>query len=351
VGDYYFKHTHEDVQLLAGMAKICAAAHTPFIAAADPGVMRMDSWGELAGPSDLAQIFDTPAHAAWNALRESEDSRFLGLTLPRFLGRIPYGASTKKVEEFNFEEFEEAGVDRENGPVSEDADSTRSGNYLWVNAAYAMAANINRAFKRHGWCTQIRGPDDSAGGKVEGLPVYHFPTDDGGVDMTCPTEIAITDRREKELADCGFMPLSHYKNTNHAVFMGAQSLQKPAQYDDADATASANLMARLPYVFAVSRFAHYLKCIAREQIGTFKEREDMQKLLQRWINRYVEPNPEMASDLDKARKPLAAAEIKVEEVEGNPGYYTSRFWLRPHYQLEGLTARLSMVSTLPSVKK
>ncbi len=333
VGDYYFDHSPPDVELLGEMAKICAAAHAPFIAAVAPTVMQMDSWAELANPRDLTKIFQTPEYAAWRSLRESDDSRYIGLTMPRFLARLPYGAKTSPVEEFDFEEETEA------------ADSRK---YVWANSAYAMAVNINRSFKLYGWCSRIRGVE--SGGAVEGLPVHTFPTDDGGVDMKCPTEIAISDRREAELAKNGFMPLIHKKNSDFAAFIGAQSLQKPAEYDDPDATANANLAARLPYLFATCRFAHYLKCIVRDKIGSFKEREDMQKWLQSWIYNYVDPNPAMSDDIDKARKPLAAAEVIVEEVEGNPGYYTSKFFLRPHYQLEGLTVSLRLVSKLPSVK-
>jgi type VI secretion system protein ImpC len=212
-----------------------------------------------------------------------------------------------------------------------------------------MAVNINRSFKNFGWCSQIRGIE--SGGLVEGLPCHTFPTDDGGVDMKCPTEIAISDRREAELAKSGFMPLIHKKNTDFAAFIGAQSLHKPAEYDDPDATANANLAARLPYLFATCRFAHYLKCIVRDKIGSFKEREDMRVWLTNWIGNYVLQNPSIASDAQKARQPLAAAEVVVEEIEGNPGFYSSKFFLRPHYQLEGLTVSLRLVSKLPSGKK
>lgn len=333
VGDYYFDHGPQDVEMLGEMAKNCAAAHTPFIAGVSPGVMQMDSWGELSNPADLAKIFTTPEYAAWRSLRESDDARYLGLAMPRFLARLPYGAKTAPVEEFDFEE---------------DTTGADSNKYCWANSAFAMATNITRAFKYFGWCSRIRGVE--SGGAVEGLPVHTFPTDDGGVDMKCPTEIAIGDRREAELAKLGFMPLIHRKNSDFAAFIGAQSLQKPAVYDDPDATANANLAARLPYLFACCRFAHYLKCIVRDKIGSFKEREDMQKWLQNWIMQYVDGDPANSSEATKARKPLAAAEVVVEEVEGNPGYYTSNFYLRPHYQLEGLTVSLRLVSKLPSQK-
>jgi type VI secretion system protein ImpC len=210
-----------------------------------------------------------------------------------------------------------------------------------------MGVNINRSFKLYGWCARIRGVE--SGGLVEGLPTHTFPTDDGGVDMKCPTEIAITDRREAELSKNGLLPLLHRKGTDSAVFLGGQSLQKPQEYDDPDATANANLAARLPYLFSTCRFAHYLKCIVRDKVGSFKERGDMEVWLNQWIRNYVESDPG-ASEEAKARRPLAAAEVVVEEVEGNPGYYTSKFFLRPHYQLEGLTVSLRLVSKLPSAK-
>jgi type VI secretion system protein ImpC len=333
IGDYYFDHSPPDVELLGEIAQVAAASHAPFIAAAAPALMQMDSWQELSNPRDLTKIFQTADYAAWRSLREADDSRYVGLAMPRFLSRLPYGAKTSPVEQFDFEE------------ETEGADHSK---YTWANSAYAMAVNINRSFKEFGWCSRIRGVE--SGGAVESLPVHTFPTDDGGVDMKCPTEIAISDRREAELAKNGFMPLLHKKNTDIAAFIGAQSLQKPAEYDDPDATANANLAARLPYLFASCRFAHYLKCIVRDKIGGFKERADMQTWLANWINQYVDGDPANSSEATKARKPLAAAEVVVEEVEGNPGYYTSKFFLRPHYQLEGLTVSLRLVSKLPSGK-
>ena len=333
VGDYHFDHGPMDVELLGEMAKVAASAHAPFIAGAAPALMQMESWQELANPRDLTKIFQTPEYAAWRSLRESEDSRYIGLAMPRFLARLPYGSKTDPVEEFDFEE---------------DTEGADHNKYTWANSAYAMAVNINRAFKLYGWCTRIRGIE--SGGDVQGLPTHTFPTDDGGVDMKCPTEIAITDRREAELGKNGFMPLIHKKNSDFAAFIGAQSLQKPAEYDDPDATANANLAARLPYLFATCRFAHYLKCMVRDKIGSFKERDDMQRWLQKWIVQYVDGDPKNSTELTKSRKPLAAAQVVVEEVEGNPGYYAAKFFLRPHYQLEGLTVSLRLVSKLPSAK-
>jgi type VI secretion system protein ImpC len=333
VGDYYFDQSPPDVELLGGISQVAAAAHAPFLAAAAPGLLQMESWGELSNPRDLTKIFGTPEYAGWRSLRDSEDSKYLGLTMPRFLSRVPYGAKTDPVEEFDFEE---------------DTGASDSSRYTWANSAYAMAVNINRSFKEYGWCSRIRGVE--SGGAVEGLPVHSFPTDDGGVDMTCPTEIAIGDRREAELAKSGFMPLVHRKNSDIAAFIGAQSLHKPAEFDDPDASANANLAARLPYLFATCRFAHYLKCMVRDKVGSFKERDDMQRWLQDWIIQYVDGDPARSTEETKAMRPLAAAEVVVEEVEGNPGYYSSKFFLRPHYQLEGLTVSLRLVSKLPSAK-
>jgi type VI secretion system protein ImpC len=330
VGDYYFDHTAPDCELLGEMSKIAAAAHSPFIAGAAPTVMQMGTWQELADPRDLTKLFTTPEYAAWRSLRDSEDSRYIGLAMPRFLSRLPYGAKSNPVPEFDFEE-DTVGADHSK--------------FAWSNSAYAMATNITRSFKMYGWCSRIRGIE--SGGSVEGLPVHTFPTDDGGVDMKCPTEIAISDRREAELAKNGFMPLIHKKNSDFAAFIGAQSLQKPAEYDNPDATANANLSARLPYLFAACRFAHYLKCIVRDKIGSFKERDSMERWLNNWITNYVDGDPVNSSEITKAKRPLSAAMVTVQEVEGNPGYYTSNFFLRPHYQLEGLTVSLRLVSRLP----
>lgn len=334
VGDYYFDHSPPDVELLTSISKIAAAAHSPFIAGVSPAVLQMQSWQELANPRDLTKIVtENLEYAPWNSLRNSEDSRYLGLAMPRFLSRLPYGMRTNPIENFVFEE---------------DIDGTDHNKYNWCNAAYAMALNITTAFKLYGWCTMIRGVE--SGGLVEGLPCHTFPTDDGGIDMKCPTEIAISDRREAELSKIGFIPLLHRKNTDYAAFIGAQSLQKPQAYYDPDATANAHLSARLPYIFACSRFAHYLKCIVRDKIGSFQTRENMEAWLNKWVLMYVDGNQLNSSDATKARRPLAGAEVVVEEVEDNPGYYQAKFFLKPHYQLEGLTVSLRLVSKLPSIK-
>jgi type VI secretion system protein ImpC len=334
VGDYHFDHTHQDVELLGQIAQIAAASHAPFITGAASTLMGMDSWQELANPRDIAKIFSAPDYAAWRSLRQSEDAKYVGLCMPRFLARLPYGAKSNPVEEFEFEE---------------DTEGADSSHYAWANAAYAMTANITRSFKKYGWCSSIRGVE--SGGLVENLPVHTFPSDDGGLDMKCPSEIAISDRREAELANAGLMPLIHRKNTDMAAFIGAQSLQKPVEYADPDATANARLAARLPYLFASCRFAHYLKCMVRDKIGSFKERDDMERYLSNWIHGYVLGNPQTASEEARATRPLSGAEVKVDSIEGDPGYYSARFYLRPHYQLEGLNVTLSLVSRLPSEKK
>ena len=330
MGDYYFDHSPQDVQLLGDMAQIASAAHAPFIAAAAPTVLQMESWNELANPRDLTKIFQTPEYAAWRSLRESEDSRYIGLCMPRFLARLPYGAKTVPTEEFNFEE---------------DTSGGDSDKYTWCNAAYAMATNITRAFKLYGWCSNIRGVE--SGGAVEGLPAHTFPDDDGGMAMKCPTEIAISDRREAELAKNGFMPLIFKKNSDFAAFIGAQSLQKPQEYLDPAATANANLSARLPYLFATTRFAHYLKCMVRDKIGSSRTKAQLQDWLQNWLTLYIDGSPDDSTDEYKAMHPLAAGQVVLEEDESNPGYYNAKFFLKPHYQLEGLSVSLRLVSKMP----
>ena len=330
VGDYQFDHSPQDVQLLGDISQVAAAAHAPFITAAAPTVMQMESWEELSNPRDLTKIFQTPEYAAWRSLRESEDARYLGLTMPRFLARLPYGAKTVPVEEFSFEE---------------DVSGEDHSKFTWCNSAYAMATNITRAFKLYGWCSNIRGVE--SGGAVEGLPAYTFPDADGGVAMKCPTEIAIPDRREAELAKNGFMPLIFKKNSDFAAFIGAQSLQKPQEYLDPAATANANLAARLPYLFATCRFAHYLKCMVRDKVGSSRTKSQLKDWLETWLAQYVDGAPDTSNDEYKATHPLADASVEIEENEENPGYYSARFYLKPHYQLEGLSVSLRLVSRMP----
>ena len=330
IGDYYFDHSPQDTQLLGDMAQVASAAHAPFLTAAAPSVMQLDNWNELANPRDLTKIFGTPEYAAWRSLRESEDARYLGLCMPRFLGRLPYGAKTEPVEEFAFEE---------------ETDSTDGEKFNWCNSAYAMATNITRAFKLYGWTSSIRGIE--SGGAVEGLPAFTFPDEDGGVALKCPTEIAISDRREAELAKNGFMPLIFRKNSDFAAFIGAQSLQKPQEYQDAAATANANLAARLPYLFATCRFAHYLKCMVRDKIGSTMSQAQLQAWLQTWLGQYIDGSPGSSTEEYKATHPLAEGLVVLEPDESNPGYYSAKFFLRPHYQLEGMSISMRLVSRMP----
>lgn len=329
VCDYYFDHSAPDLEVMKGFAKIGAASHAPFISAAAPGLMGMDSWQELANPRDLGKLFDATDYAAWRSFRESSDSRYVALTMPRFLGRPTYGAKSDPVDEFDFEEETDGAHD----------------NHLWVNSAYAMGARVTEAFATWGWCTRIRGVE--SGGTVEALPTAMFPTDEGGVDMKCPTEIAISDRREAELSRSGLLALIHRKNTDKATFIGAQTVHSPKAYDDPAATANANLSARLPYIFASCRFAHYLKCMVRDWIGGNKEAPQLSYDLNRWISQYVDAQPESSSEETKARLPLKDASIEIIPDEENPGYYKGKFLFVPHYQLEGMDVSLSMVSRLP----
>lgn len=332
VGDYYFDNKAQDVALLGSLAQIAAASHAPLIAGVAPSLLDIDDWNQLSNITSLEKKVSSPQHAAWNAFRQTDNARYVALTLPRFLARLPYGAETRTVRGFAYEE----------AVVGDDPND-----FCWANASYAMAVNINKAFQEFGWCTRIRGVE--AGGKVSGLPVFTFPSDEGGVEMTCPTEVAIDYRREKELSDLGLLGLLHQKNTETGVFMGAQTLNRPAEYDDADASANAQLSARLPYIFAASRFAHYLNVMVYNKVGSNMEQEELRKYLSTWIMRYVCADPVNANEIVKAQQPLAAAEVVVEPIAENPGYYRAVFHVRPHYQLEGMAISMRLVSKLPNL--
>jgi type VI secretion system protein ImpC len=332
IGDYEFGRHPQDVALLEKMSGVAATSHAPFIAAATPAMLNLESYTELAGPRDLEKIFDNDAYLKWNMFRKSDDSRYVGLCLPHVLMRLPYGKDTAPIEEFEYEE----GVDGRD-----------HSKYLWGNAAYAFAARLTDAFARYEWCAAIRGVE--GGGLVEGLPAHTFTTDDGDVATKCPTEIAITDRRENELSKLGFIPLCYYKGTDTAVFMGAQSSQKPQLYLDDDANANSRLSTQLQYILACSRFAHYIKVMMRDKIGSFMSRDQCETFLNRWITHYVLLD-DMASQEMKAKFPLREARIEVSEIPGKPGAYNAVAFLRPHFQLEELAVSLRLVAKLPAAK-
>lgn len=330
VGDYEIGRHPDDMEVVEKMSNIAAAAHAPFIAAASPKLFNWDSFTELAGPRDLAKIFDNDAYIRWKSFRESEDSRYVGLVLPHVLARLPYGKETAPVEAFDFEE---------------NVDGRDHSKYLWANAAYAFATRLTDAFARYEWCAAIRGVE--GGGLVEGLPTHTFTTDDGDIAVKCPTEIAITDRRENEFSKLGFIPLCYYKGTDRAAFLAAQSCQKPTVYLSDDANANARLSSQLQYIFAVSRFAHYLKAMMRDKIGSFMSREQCEQFLNQWISQYVLLD-DLASQEQKAKFPLREARIEVTDIAGKPGAYNAVAYLRPHFQLDELTVSLRLVAKLPT---
>ncbi len=333
VGDYEFGKHPEDIELLEKISNVAAAAHAPFATAAAPDLFNLQSYTTLDAPRDLAKIFDTTEYAKWKSFRQTEDSRYVALCLPRTLGRLPYGKDTKPVEAFNYEEH---------------VDGSDHSKYLWMNAAFALASRMTNSFSQYGMCVAMRGVE--GGGLVTDLPVHNFYTDEGDVAMKCPTEVPITDRREKELADLGFVPLVHCKGTDYAAFFSVQTAQKPKTYDTDSANANARLSAQLPYLMAVSRFAHYLKAMMRDKVGSFMSRTEAEMFLNRWITRYVVPD-DTASPAVKARCPLREARVDVSEVPGKPGVYRSVMFLRPHFQLDELSVSLRLVSELPAPAK
>jgi type VI secretion system protein ImpC len=337
IGDYEWSQHPDDVETLRLISNIAAGAFAPFISAASPNLFGFDSFNELSKPRDLAKIFDTTEYLKWRGFRDSEDARFVNLVMPRTLARVPYGEATKPIDEFNYEEapFDASGA----------AKPMEHHEYCWMNAAYAMGTRLTNAFSQYGFCTAIRGAE--GGGKVENLPTHIFQSDDGDMDAKCPTEIAITDRREFELSNLGFLPLCHYKNTDYSVFFGAQSVQKPKKYDRPEATANAAISARLPYIMASGRFAHYLKIMARDKIGSFMEAGDVQRWLNRWITNYVNSNENAGPEM-KARYPLREARVEVREIPGKPGSYNAVAHLRPWLQMEELTTSLRMVARIPA---
>ena len=330
IGDFEVDRGAEDMYFIEQMSHVAAAAHAPFITAASPELFGLETYTDLGKPRDMSKVFDTVEYAKWKSFRESEDARYVGLTLPRFLGRQPFDPKDGVTcEGFNF---------------VEQTDGTDHSKYLWVNASYAFATRLTQAFEQYGWCAAIRGVE--GGGLVEDLPTHTFKTDDGEVALKCPTEIAITDRREKELNDLGFIPLVHCKNTDYAAFFGAQSVQKVKKYDSDAANANARLSAQLQYMFAVCRISHYLKSMMRDKVGSFAAASNIETYLNGWINQYV-LNSDDASQEQKAKYPLREASVQVQEVPGRPGVYRAVSFLRPHFQLDELSVSLRLVAELP----
>jgi type VI secretion system protein ImpC len=330
IGDFEISRQPEDMYFVEQMSHVAAAAHAPFISAASSEMFGLESFTELGKPRDMSKVFDTVEYAKWKSFRESEDSRYVGLTVPHFLGRLPYNPKDgTTVDGFNF---------------VEDVDGTDHSKYLWVNAAYAFGARLTSAFENYGWCAAIRGVE--GGGLVEDLPTHTFKTDEGEVALKCPTEIAITDRREKELSDLGFIPLVHCKNSDYAAFFGAQSAQKARKYDSDSANANAALAAQLQYMFAVCRIAHYMKAMMRDKIGSFASAANVQEFLNLWISQYVTGDDAATQDV-KAQFPLREASVQVSEVPGRPGVYRAVSFIRPHFQLDELSVSLRLVAELP----
>jgi len=333
IGDYEFGNHPQDMALLDKIAGVAAAAHAPFLSVANASLFGWDSYTDMTEVRDVAKIFDRTEYAKWRSFRESEDSRYVGLTLPHVLMREPYGAATRPTETFRFEE---------------DVDGKDHKKYLWGNAAYAMGTRLTEAFSMYGWCVAIRGVE--GGGLVQDLPTHTFQTDEGEVALKCPTEVAITDRREKEFADNGFIPLVHCKGTDYAAFFATQSANKAKKYDTDAANANARLSTQLQYIFAVSRFAHYLKAMMRDKIGSFMSRKDAEMFLNRWIMNYVTED-DTATPSVKAQFPLREARVDVAEIPGKPGCYRAVAFMRPHFQLDELSVSLRLVADLPQPAK
>ena len=330
IGDYYFGRHPQDIALLERISRVAAAAHAPFIAAAAPGLFDFKSFTELGIPRDLSKIFESAELATWRGFRETEDSRYVSLVLPSYAARLPYGEKTIPVDSFRFEE---------------DVDGSDHSRYLWANAAYQLGLRITDAYAKYGWTTAIRGVE--GGGKVEGMVAHAYKTDEGDVALKPPTEVTITDRREKELSDLGFIAIVNSKGSNTAAFFGGQTVNKAKLYDKDAANANASISARLPYVLAASRFAHYMKVIVRDKVGSFQTQTDLQSYLNNWVSKYVLLNPTAPQTL-KAKYPLSEARVDVTEVPGKPGSYRAVAFLRPHFQLEELSASIRLVADLPA---
>lgn len=328
VTDFSSSRSPQDIRLLQELSHVAASAHAPLIGCASPALFDMDSFTQLGAPRDLSRIFEIGEMAQWKSFRSSEDSRYVALTLPHMLMRLPYGPDTVPVEEFDF---------------VEECHGGEHANYLWGGASWALAEKIIVSYREFGWCAAIRGVE--GGGVVNNLPLDRFRSLSGDTLTKCPVEIAITDRREKELSNLGFLPLCYAKGTDYAVFFGAQTLHKPPVYTSDLANANARLSTMLPYLLAASRFAHYLKAIMRDKVGSFQSKGSIERFLNDWVAKYVTADDEASQEV-KARYPLREARIEVTEIAGRPGTFNAVVFLRPHFQLEELTASIRLVAEL-----
>ena len=332
IGDYEFGKHPEDMALLEGISHVAAQAHAPFVSAASSDLLNLESFTQLDAAARSGEDFRQHGIRQVEVIPAERRFALRGAVSARTLARLPYGKETKPIDEFTYEEH---------------VDGTDHSKYLWMNAAYSLGTRMTNSFSLYGMCVAMRGVE--GGGLVEGLPTHNFSTDEGDIALKCPTEVPITDRREKELADLGFVPLVHCKGTDYAAFFSVQTCQKPKIYDTDSANANARLSTQLPYIMAVSRFAHYLKAMMRDKIGSFMSREEAERFLNRWITKYVTPD-DTASPATKAERPLREARIDVTEVPGKPGVYRAVAFLRPHFQLDELTVSLRLVAELPAGK-
>ncbi|MGY3001618.1 type VI secretion system protein ImpC [Ewingella americana] len=331
ISNYEFDASAQDVALLRNISKVSASAHMPFVGSVGPKFFLKESMEEVAAIKDIGNYFDRAEYIKWKSFRDSDDSRYIGLTMPRVLGRLPYGPDTVPVRSFNY-------VEEVKGPDHE--------KYLWTNASFAFAANMVKSFIKNGWCVQIRGPQ--AGGAVTDLPIHLYDLGTGN-QVKIPSEVMIPETREFEFASLGFIPLSYYKNRDYSCFFSANSTQKPALYDTADATANSRINSRLPYIFLLSRIAHYLKLIQRENIGTTKDRRLLELELNTWVRSLVTEMTDPGDDL-QASHPLRDAKVTVEDIEDNPGFFRVKLYAVPHFQVEGMDVNLSLVSQMPKAK-
>ena len=338
VGDYQIENNADDMDMLSKMSAIAAAAFCPFLTSPAPSMFQFDSWTALPDPRDLALTFQGPKYVKWNAFRDSEDSRFVAMAFPRVLARDVYGNGGKKVDEFNYQEAE----------LTADGTPTEQSHqdFCWMNAAYTLATRLTAAYAQTGFCTRILSKGNG-GGKVEDLPVFAFRDADGSIDMKCPAEINIDDRRAYEIGKLGFMPLIHWKGENVAAFMTGDTTQRPKVYDRPQATENASASAWLPYILATGRLTHYVKSMGRDMLGTFQEAEDIEASLNRFIKNYVclQANP---SQEEKARLPLSDARVEVKAVPGKAGAFNARVWMRPWTMMRELTASMSVVTSIPN---